>query len=366
MKNKLQLKINDKLISYRYNPSRQCFESNFGYKDDKGNRQSRIIRGKSVDELNIKLKEFSDSINTSNATSGNITLENYFKFYISSIASQNNSPSTIRHKIASFKGLPLSIRSTPLNKITSIQLQLMYSDFTKNYTSNTIKNRHELIDTILNYAVKNKLIKENPNKNCVVKGYHCIDKLYLNPEEILKFLDFLKEHKKYKKLYKPIMFIAYSGCRRGEALGLKKNCIDVKTGIVTIQAQVNCIGFTNKLKTKASYRKIKLPKSIINILVDDDNNSDFAFTNVNGNPLSYSNFGTCLSKAAKDYGLPITAKCFRNSFVKTAIMNSVSLKVVQNILGHSKLSTTSDVYGDLKSEDTYFTADIIEKAYSRE
>ena len=366
MKNKLQLNINGKLISYRYNPSRQCFESNFGYKDNHGSRQSRIIRGKSVDELKTKLEDFSKVINASDVTSGNVSFENFFNFYISSIAPQNNRPSTILYKTNLFNELPVSIRSTPLNKLTSVQLQLMYSDFTNKYTSNTIKSKHELVNTILNCAVKHKIIKENPNKNCIVKGYSCVDKLYLNPEEILKFLDFLKNNKKFKKIYKPTLFIAYSGCRKGEALGLKKSCINVDTCIVTIQSQINCIGFTNNLKTKASYRKIKLPKSVIDIITNYDNNSDFCFTDLNGNPLGYSNFSCYLSLAAKEYGLPITAKSFRNSFVKTAIMNSVSLKVVQNILGHSKLSTTADIYGDLKSEDTYFTADIIEKAYKLE
>lgn len=366
MKNKLQLNINGKLISYRYNPSRQCFESNFGYKDNYGSRQSRVIRGKSVDELKIKLEDFSSTIKDNDITSGSITFQNYFDFYIKNIAPQNNRQTTITSKINTFKNLPANIRSTPINKLTSMQLQLMYSDFAKKYKINTIKGFHQLINTVLNSAVKNKLIRENPNNNCIVKGYQCIDKLYLNPQEITKFLNFLKNHKKYGCLYKPILFIAYSGCRKGEAIGLKKSCIDVNSCVVTIQGQITFNGFSNMLKTKSSNRKIKLPKSVIDIIVDYDNNSEFCFTMNNGNPFESYSFNDIMRRAAKEYGLPITAKVFRNSLVKTAIMNSVPLKVVQNILGHSKLSTTADIYGDLKSEDTYFTAEIIEKAYNLE
>lgn len=365
MKNKLQLNINGKLISYRYNPLRQCFESNFGYKDNYGSRQSRIIRGKSVDELKIKLEDFSSTIKDNDITSGSITFQNYFDFYIKNIAPQNNRQTTIINKTNTFKNIPANIRSTPINKLTSMQLQLMYSDFAKKYKINTIKGFHQLINTVLNCAVKNKLIRENPNNNCIVKGYQCIDKLYLSPQEITKFLNFLKNHKAYSCLYKPILFIAYSGCRKGEMLGLKKSCIDVNSCVVTIQGQITINGFSNILKTKSSNRKIKLPKSVIDIIANYDNNSEFCFTN-NGKPFKPCTFNYLMRSAAKKYGLHITAKVFRNSLVKTAIMNSVPLKVVQNILGHSKLSTTADIYGDLKSEDTYFTADIIEKAYNIE
>ena len=103
MKNKLQLNINGKLISYRYNPSRQCFESNFGYKDNYGSRQSRVIRGKSVDELKIKLEDFSSTIKDNDITSGSITFQNYFDFYIKNIAPQNNRQTTITSKITTFK-----------------------------------------------------------------------------------------------------------------------------------------------------------------------------------------------------------------------------------------------------------------------
>ena len=165
MKNKLQLNINGKLISYRYNPSRQCFESNFGYKDNYGSRQSRVIRGKSVDELKIKLEDFSSTIKDNDITSGSITFQNYFDFYIKNIAPQNNRQTTITSKINTFKNLPTNIRSTPINKLTSMQLQLMYSDFAKKYKINTIN----LADTAI--------AKEKPRHNQITKLYNCCNLL---------------------------------------------------------------------------------------------------------------------------------------------------------------------------------------------
>lgn len=364
MNNKQKLNINGKSISFRYNASRTCFEANYGFKNSLNQRQSRIIRGKSVDELKQKIEDFIKSVTDNTITSSSVTLENFFSFYIKSIAIQNNRNSTISTKRNLFKLIPSYIRSTSLDKLNTMQLQLMYTELSSKYKPNTIKAFHQLLNTVLNYAVKNKVILNNPNQACVVRNYKAIEKLFLTPIQINDFLQFLKQHHTFNVIYRPVLLLAYSACRKGEAIGLKKDCVDVKNCVVSIKGQINMYGYTEHLKTTNSRRVIKLPKAIIDELVKYSNDSDFCFTNYTNYPFTSSNFSDLLREAGREYGLPISAKTFRNSFVKNAILNGIPLKVIQNILGHAQLSTTADIYGNLNSQDTFYTADIIEKVYN--
>lgn len=365
MRTNQQLNINNKFVTFRYNPNRLCFEANYGYKDNYNQRQSRVIRGRSVEELKTNLINFDKKIKDSSILSDSITFANFFDFYINAIASAINCENTINNKKATYKLLPENLKRLPLKDITPTFLQIIYSDLYKKYKHNTVKYIHQLINTVLSQAVLHKIISENPNKLCNIKGYQAVDKVYLSPNEIKGFLDFLKNHKRFKQLYKPVLFLAYTGCRKGECLGLKRCNIDIDNCIVYLCTQITNTGYKEQLKTKNSNRKIKVPKFIIDEITNYDCESDFVFTtpyrHVRYNP---SNFATLINKASKEYGIVFSSKVFRNSLVKTSIKNGIPLKVVQNILGHARLSTTADIYGNLNQEDTFYTSEIIEKAYS--
>lgn len=150
-----------------------------------------------------------------------------------------------------------------------------------------------------------------------------------------------------------------TGCRKGECLGLKKQYINKEQLTVNIAGQLTESGYSPQLKTNSSYRTVKITKKVMDIITQyDSKDSEFVFT-YKGNVWSTGLFGYYQKRLFKAYGRPeISVKQFRNSFVKTAILNNVSLKVLQNILGHARQSTTADIYGELLTEDTYMVANI--------
>lgn len=354
-KEKIKINIMGKDCTARFNVNKLRFEHNFGYKDNNGVRQSRIITGTSIEELTKNIESFYNLISNQSIYNSNIKLENYIKFYCNDIAPLKNSLGTINSMMVVFKGLPTTLLNTPLNKITTQQLQVMYSNMNKRYADNTIKYTHQCINTILNYAVKTNLLQSNVNLDCIIPKAGNGKKIYIDTDEIITILDKIKNHKRFHILYRPVLLLAVSGIRCGECLGLKKDCIDKEKGLVYIQAQVvNFSGYTTKLKTLSSKRIIKLSKEVIDIITQYDNDSEFVFTTPRGLMWSPTNFHIFFRQAFDELGYPnITPKQFRNSFVKTAVRNNVSLKVIQNILGHSRISTTMDIYGELTSADTY-------------
>lgn len=354
-KEKIKINIKGKECTARFNISKLRFEHNFGYKDNNGVRQSRIITGTSIEELTKNIESFQELIEKQSVHSNNISLDNYIEYYLDNIAKFKNRKGTISSMKNILRLIPSNIKNTSLNNLTTEQLQIAYSDMSKKYAINTVSYAHQCVNTVLNYAVKSKLISRNVNADCIVHSYVNGKKVYISVDDISKILSQLKTSKKYHYLYRPVLFLAVSGVRIGECLGLRKDCIDVNTGIVHIKNQVTAIvGYTSDLKTKASNRTIQLSKDIIDIITQYDNESEFVFTSPKGLMWTSENFHMFFRKAFNELGYSeITPKQFRNSFVKNAVKDNVSLKIIQNILGHSKLSTTMDIYGELTDSDTY-------------
>lgn len=371
MKNKMKIEVNGKQYTFRFNSEKLQFECNYGYKDNFGSRQSRIIRGRSVEELAENLETTIKKIKDNSILNNTITLRNFFDFYISNIAKMKNNHRTIRTKISCFKKIPKYVQDKPIKDITIVDLQSMYSKFEEKYASNTIANAHELINTVFNQAINYKIISENVNRKCSIKGFTKGEKKYLSTEDIKKILNYIRTHIKYRHLYAPVLFLAFTGCRIGECLGLKIDCLDTKNNVVKIKAQFTSNEFSDTLKTESSNREIKVPYFVMKELEHDAklSHNDFVFSCYNGNKftgkIGYDHFSKNMKKVYEACGLEYrTFKQFRNSFAKTAILNGIPLKVIQSILGHSRISTTADIYGELESKDTFFVADKLVEAYN--
>lgn len=355
-----KITINGKQYTIRFNPDKQRFEHNYGYKDNNGVRQSRILRADSLAEMETLIIEFNKKISDNDVSNNSVTLGNYIRYYIDNIDKVKNRDSTVYIHNKVVRTIPEHILNTKLCELNDSVLQLMYNDLANRYKQNTVKYLHQLLSTILNFAVSHNVIEENVNKLCVVKGYENGEKFYLSPQEIVKFLNFLKSSKKYISLYKPCLFLAVTGVRRGECLGLKKQYLDYTNYTVKIVGQIRTANgkplYTKKLKTKTSKRVIKLNKEIFDTIAnfDENNDTEYVFTSTRGGRWDNKYFSDKLRVACKEYGIEgFSAKQFRNSFVKTAIKKNISLKIIQSILGHAKLSTTADIYGELVAEDTF-------------
>lgn len=361
----MKIEVNEKKYTFRFNSQKLQFECNYGFKDNYGVRQSRVIKGRSVDELTKNLKEFIKKVKDNNILKDTVTLRNFFDFYIKNIAPAKNRASTIRNKITNTKKVPDSIWDSQLRNINTTQLQLMFASFSSKYAQNTIANVHEILNTVFNQAIAYNIIKDNPIKGCTIKGYTNGAKNYISLEEIKTLLDYMKSTKRYYRCYLALMFLAFTGCRIGECLGLKKDALNITNSTVRFKSQYSNGKFSNTLKTASSFRTIKIPKFVMEEIVTNlVPTCDFVFTNSRGNHLDYVNFRSSMVTVFAKCGLEYRSfKQFRNSFVKTAVLNGVPLKVMQNILGHSKLSTTADIYGELENEDTFFVANKIEQVY---
>jgi len=157
-----------------------------------------------------------------------------------------------------------------------------------------------------------------------------------------------------------------TGMRQGELLGLKWSDLDWNRGTLKIQRQVQRVpGHGRKFvspKTRAGRRTISIGRETLNILRvqkerqfmqkeiagDRWQEFDLIFPSKVGTPQSGSNllkeFKSLLGKA----GLPrIRFHDLRHTAASLMLNRSIPPFIVSKILGHSKPSTTMDIYGHL-------------------
>jgi len=198
------------------------------------------------------------------------------------------------------------------------------------------------------------LSKSNINPIRKFKGYRkqfpheesTRDINFLIPEEIDLLL---KEARKSenKLLYSFIMFIAFTGLRRSEAVNLRWTDIDKKSGFIHVRK-------SKRLRS----RIIPLEKEAwlaIKVLIG---NGEYVFSNEDGTCYHKDSFLKPLQKAAKRAGISkrVDNHTLRHSYGSNKIRAGWGLKKVSMILGHADINTTSNIYthlldGDLKVRD---------------
>lgn len=249
-------------------------------------------------------------------------------------------------------------------------------------SAKTIREYHALIGTILKQAEKEMLVTYNAASKASPPKNKRKPAQYLEIDEIKTIFNILeKEPLKWKVLIK---LLAVTGARRGEILGLKWNKINFRENTIYIN---NNLLYTQERgiyeespKTESSIRYVTLPKETIQLLKQYKKiyieqklsignkwigKDDFIFTQENGLPMhpdSVTNYcrklqdkyntkikeeNKKLPEAKRKREIKLSPHIFRHSQASILIFMKVDPVTVSKRLGHSQVSTTSDIYSHI-------------------
>ncbi|MDQ5983893.1 MAG: Tyrosine recombinase XerC [Eubacteriales bacterium SKADARSKE-1] len=228
-------------------------------------------------------------------------------------------------------------------------------------SSKTILHHHRLISSIMSTAVEWQVIFSNPCDR--VKPPRVIKKeaTYLDEKETAKLLECLKrENLKYRTI---IEVFLYTGIRRGELCGLIWDDIDFENKLIHIDKSSLYLAsegiFEDSTKNASSNRVIKISDTLIASLKEYriwQNTQRIAlgsrwqcsnkiFTAENGSPINPDTISSWFKKFTKENDLPnISVHSLRHTNATLMLASGTNLRTVANRLGHSKTSTTSDIY----------------------
>lgn len=220
----------------------------------------------------------------------------------------------------------------------------------KGYSGSTILSIFKGVKSTFEWLVDNGYIKENPCYKILLpkKNYKEINPFSI--EEIQKILSV-----NMPKWVKLAIEIAWrTGMRKGEIFALKWSDVDFENNFIQVKRTQSVYGGKMEIKepkTKSSKRRIMIDDYLLEILLENKkiSNSEYVFSTSQGMPkipfdLSSKRFKVVCKKA----GVPKRRfHDLRHTHASILLSKGVHPKIVQERLGHSKISTTLDTYSHL-------------------
>jgi len=331
--------------------------------------QRHYVYGKTQAEVKQKLKEKKEAKNK--RTDTGYTLQVWLNEYLEKYKKNELKKTTYGSYVAvcnkHIAGSKLG--NMKLDKITADNLQKYYNDKIKEgYSSKTVRSIETIINSGLEMAVRLRIISENPNLYTTIPKKEKYEAHVLSREEVQKIL----KEAKNEELYPIVVTTVFSGLRKGEVMGLLWKQIDfenrkirVAGSLCRIEGDPDENGVRHakyeilEPKTKKSIRIIPMLDEVYEALQEQKRRQKadkikygeeyrdygFVFANPLGEHLAQRPFMTKYHNFLRKYGITdIRFHDLRHTFASLLIESDVSMKVVQELLGHSTITTSMDIY----------------------
>ena len=261
-------------------------------------------------------------------------------------------------------------------RLADLKTMYIQSIINKMYDSGlshrTIEVMKIVIHAALKQAQRNKLVSENVCENVVLPRKQPKHIRVLNEDEQTKLIAALKDN----YIGRGLLFALYTGMRRGEVLALKWSDYDKNEKTISITKALSRVRTYNKNgnktmltvttpKTDTSIRTVPLIDKAVELLAEHKRkqkrymelvgdyytDNDLIFSSSRGDYLDPGNFNRKLNKTVKKIGIAqISPHVLRHSFATRGLEAEVSLKAMQELLGHSSITVTGDIYTHILKE----------------
>jgi len=265
-----------------------------------------------------------------------------------------------------------------------IQDYYQYGLNVEKVSANTVIHRHANIRKALQYAFRTELIDFNPADRVERPRNVKYTAATYNDKELETLFAIVKG----KKIELAVILGAFYGLRRSEIVGLKWDAIDFKKKTLTIKHTVTEVRVDGKAiivekdraKTKSSHRTLPLVEPFEKLLrqLKEEQERDqkvcgkdycreyfgYIYVNELGEWAKPGYVTQNFALTLKNHGLKkIRFHDLRHSCASLLYANGVSLKEIQEWLGHSDISTTSNIYTHLDFSSKVASANAIIGVY---
>jgi excisionase family DNA binding protein len=253
---------------------------------------------------------------------------------------------TLKHSTANvythaLKSRILPILGTvPINKLGRYEVEKFLAGKGQSYSRNTLKDLRSSLSRVMQWAVDCKWIGVNPCRGVKLPNGtgNTITRNVLTPEQVRAIVEKLPEP--YSTL---ILFLALTGLRIGEAVGVRWADFDGEVLNVSRRVYEGTVG---TLKTKKSKRSIPIPASLMQRLNKLNHVSEWVFSSENGTPVNPGNaLRRYIQPLARELGIKLSGfHDLRHTLATDLINSGVSAKTVSEILGHANVGITLNTY----------------------
>ena len=255
----------------------------------------------------------------------------------------------------------------------------------------TLDSVHCLLHPTFQLAVRDEIIRKNPTDGVMKEisresGKNRGVRHALTIEQQRCFMEYIANHPIYYHWWPMFTILLGTGCRIGEALGLRWQDLDFEKRVISINHSLvyypangsnKCVLRVSLPKTDAGIRTIPMldiVKDAFEMLYEEQKENGFNETEIDGMSgfIFCNRFGSVpnpqtvnhtikriannynadeVVRAKKEHRDPIILPNFschhlRHTFCTRLCENETNLKVIQSIMGHKNIETTLDIYAE--------------------
>lgn len=255
----------------------------------------------------------------------------------------------------------------------------------------TLDSVHCLLHPTFQLAVRDEIIRKNPTDGVMKEisresGKNRGVRHALTIEQQRCFMEYIANHPIYFHWWPMFTILLGTGCRIGEALGLRWQDLDFEKRVISINHSLvyypangsnKCVLRVSLPKTDAGIRTIPMldiVKDAFEMLYEEQKENGFNETEIDGMTgfIFCNRFGSVpnpqtvnhtikriannynadeVVQAKKEHRDPIILPNFschhlRHTFCTRLCENETNLKVIQSIMGHKNIETTLDIYAE--------------------
>lgn len=258
---------------------------------------------------------------------------------------------------------------------------------------NTLETIHTVLHPTFQLAVRDNIIRTNPSDGVMAeikkkKGRNHGVRHALTLEQQRAFMNYTKNSAVFCRWSPLFTVLLGTGCRIGEVIGLRKEDLDLKKRMISINHSIvyyanrdgttRCKFSVSLPKTEAGIRVIPMIDAVYDAFQEEfefqkefgfntavvDGMTGFVFANRFGNlhnpqavnrairRICESYNAEEILKAKKEKRQPVIIPYFschhlRHTFCTRFCENETNVKVIQAIMGHADIATTMDIYTEV-------------------
>lgn len=346
-------------------------------RDSQGKQLRKSIYGKSRSEVAKKLTKALNDLNSGvYVEPSKITVASWLDTWLEEYKKPTVKPKTYEsYEVLVRKHIKPSIGSILLKDLRAEQVQKLYNEKAKEYSPRQAEVIHVVLHSALEQAIKNDLIIKNVTNATTRPKKAKKEPRVLTPEEQESLIKAMKGD----RLEAAFILALFTGLRRGEILGLKWKDINFKDKTLRVMRTLCRVkdydtSDVAKSKTKLEFNTPKTDKSkrIVPLLDgviaalkahkkkqaaeklrlgEGYRDQDLVFCNEFGDPLDPRRLKESLDAIVEKAGLKkVNIHALRHTFATRGLENGIELKVMQELLGHSTITMTADIYSHVLPE----------------
>lgn len=346
---------------------------------EQGRRRRKTVYGRTRREVQEKLTRLRYQRHRGQpVTNDRHRLSDFLREWLDAVVRPSTRPRTLEsYRNAVETHIIPALGHIRLNELSPAHIQQLLAEQTeKGLSPRTAEYTWQVLRRALRVAVEWGLVIRNVAESVKPPRPQRSEVTPLDLSEIRKLLKTAEEH----RLSAAFNLALTTGVRRGEILGLRWEDLDLEGGRLRVTGALQRVEGRLKRtapKSDRSRRSIALPTSAATTLRrwkaiqaqerlaagSEWADTGFVFTTDLGQPIDPRNFLRQWHRLLDDTELPRRPlHNARHSAASLMLSEGVPLKVVQEVLGHSTIRLTADLYGHLMPGDEERAAAAIDQA----